>query len=64
MKFEAFWQRLCEKNPELRDETGTMKINVASFKRSMRQAHDMGVREQAPPGRPSPFADIFSDFKL
>jgi hypothetical protein len=45
MTFEEYWKALEQKNEHLR-EGNSLKMEIASFKRSLRQAFDMGVDYQ------------------
>jgi len=48
MTFDEFWNRLVEKNPHLSNENTVMKITVASFRKSVKQAFEMGKPANAP----------------
>lgn len=63
MQFDQFWQALCAKNPGLKDEDQKMTISVASFKSSLRQAHDMGQKATATPPRTEKPFDIDELFR-
>lgn len=66
MDFNTFWSALCARNSGLTDEQQKMTITVASFKASMRQAHDMGQKSMKPPKAAGPIdlGDLFgSSFK-
>lgn len=58
MTFDEFWAALQKKNPDLK-EGDTMKITVDSFKRSMRQAFEMGERKASPSSVGGVFEELF-----
>ncbi len=41
-RFVDYWARLQAKNPGLASDESTMKITVASFRKSLEQAHEDG----------------------
>lgn len=42
MTFDEYWQSLVAKNPQLCDDENKMRITIAAFRKSIRQAYDMG----------------------
>jgi len=42
MTFEAYWSRLQNATPGLRDPEGTMSIRIATFREVVRRAYEQG----------------------
>lgn len=47
MTFDEYWQRLCDKNPSLKEESAVMKITVAKFKEAIHRAFDVDSATKA-----------------
>lgn len=59
MSFADYWERLCNRNKALRDQSTKMTITVGSFKKSMQQSYEQGAAQTTKPTTDSLFGKIF-----
>jgi hypothetical protein len=47
MKFDDYWKSLVAKNPALAVDENVMRISVANFRKSLKQAHEKGGGDES-----------------